>query len=137
LAEDEKRIQEDILMSDADSQNNASGRVEGMQSTAPLLPVKDLVMNPITSFLVFVFLAGTVAAGFFGHPYSAGGLFVVAVLIGLSLKVANVWQKFVILRLGQLQSVRGAGVFVIIPLLTARNDRLLDARQSTIRPERR
>jgi hypothetical protein len=34
-------------MSDADSQNNAAGRVEGMQSTTPLLPVKDLVMNPI------------------------------------------------------------------------------------------
>src|SRR6185437_10706717 len=29
--------------------------------------------------------------------------------------MANVWQKFVILRLGKLQSVRGAGLFAIIP----------------------
>ena len=31
--------------------------------------------------------------------------------------MANVWQKFVILRMGKLQSVRGAGLFVIIPVL--------------------
>jgi regulator of protease activity HflC (stomatin/prohibitin superfamily) len=31
--------------------------------------------------------------------------------------MANVWQKFVILRLGKLQSVRGAGLFVIIPFV--------------------
>jgi regulator of protease activity HflC (stomatin/prohibitin superfamily) len=41
----------------------------------------------------------------------------VAVFIGLSLKMANVWQKFVILRMGKLQSVRGAGLFAIIPSL--------------------
>ncbi len=35
------------------------------------------------------------------------GLFVVAVLIGMSLKMANVWQKLVIPRMGKLQSVRG------------------------------
>jgi regulator of protease activity HflC (stomatin/prohibitin superfamily) len=31
--------------------------------------------------------------------------------------MANVWQKFVILRVGKLQSVKGAGIFVIIPVL--------------------
>lgn len=31
--------------------------------------------------------------------------------------MANVWQKFVNLRMGKLQSVRGAGMFVIIPVL--------------------
>jgi len=35
----------------------------------------------------------------------------------MSLKMANVWQKFVILRMGKLQSVRGAGLFAIIPIL--------------------
>jgi regulator of protease activity HflC (stomatin/prohibitin superfamily) len=117
LAEDEEGIREGILMSGADSQNNAVGRAEGMESKAPMLHVKDFAMNPITAFLVSVFLACAVAAGSFNHLYAAGALFAVAVLIGMSLKVANVWQKFVILRLGKLQSVRGAGVFVIIPLL--------------------
>jgi regulator of protease activity HflC (stomatin/prohibitin superfamily) len=35
----------------------------------------------------------------------------------MSLKMANVWQKFVILRMGKLQSVKGAGIFAIIPIL--------------------
>ncbi len=42
-----------------------------------------------------------------------------AVVIGMSLKMANVWQKFVILRMGKLQSVKGAGLFAIIPVLDA------------------
>src|SRR6185312_12537625 len=42
---------------------------------------------------------------------------VIGVLVGLSAKVANVWEKFVILRLGKLQGVKGAGFFMIIPLL--------------------
>jgi regulator of protease activity HflC (stomatin/prohibitin superfamily) len=74
-------------------------------------------MNPITSFLVFVFVLAGVAAGYFVNPYLGVLLLVIAALIGSSLKMANVWQKFVILRLGKLQSVRGAGLFAIIPLL--------------------
>ena len=35
----------------------------------------------------------------------------------MSLKMANAWQKFVILRMGKLQSVRGAGLFAIFPVL--------------------
>lgn len=35
----------------------------------------------------------------------------------MSLKMTNVSQKFVILRLGKLQSVRGGGLFAIIPVL--------------------
>ena len=74
-------------------------------------------MNPLTSFLVFVFIAAALAAGYFVNLYVAIAFFAVAVLIASSLKMANVWQKFVILRIGKLQSVRGAGLFAIIPVL--------------------
>jgi regulator of protease activity HflC (stomatin/prohibitin superfamily) len=74
-------------------------------------------MNPITSFLVFVFLAAAAGMGYFVNPYLGAAFFVVAVVIGMSLKMANVWQKFVILRMGKLQSVKGAGLFAIIPVL--------------------
>jgi regulator of protease activity HflC (stomatin/prohibitin superfamily) len=40
-----------------------------------------------------------------------------AAIIAVSLKMANAWQKFVILRMGKLQSVKGPGMFVIIPVL--------------------
>src|SRR5579862_2296472 len=76
-------------------------------------------MNPLASFLVFAFVVAAFAVGYFVNPYVAIALFAVAVLIASSLKMANVWQKFVILRLGKLQSVRGAGLFAIIPVLDA------------------
>jgi regulator of protease activity HflC (stomatin/prohibitin superfamily) len=74
-------------------------------------------MNPIATFLVFVFLVAAVGLGYFVNPYLGAAFFVVAVVIGMSLKMANVWQKFVILRMGKLQSVKGAGLFAIIPVL--------------------
>jgi regulator of protease activity HflC (stomatin/prohibitin superfamily) len=74
-------------------------------------------MNPITSFLVFVLLLAGLAVGYWMNPYLAFVFFVAAAIIALSLKVANAWQKFVILRMGKLQSVKGAGMFAIIPIL--------------------
>lgn len=66
-------------------------------------------MNPITVFLVFTCIAAGLAAGYWVNPYLATVFFVVAVSIALSLKMANAWQKFVILRMGKLQGVRGGG----------------------------
>ena len=74
-------------------------------------------MNPITTFLVLSGIAGGVAAGYLVRPYLAAPFFVAAALIALSLKMANAWEKFVILRMGKLQSVRGAGMFAIFPVL--------------------
>jgi regulator of protease activity HflC (stomatin/prohibitin superfamily) len=74
-------------------------------------------MNPVTSFLVAVCLGvGIVLTYWFNS--AAGLLFVVlAVIIAFSLKMANTWQKFVILRLGKLHSVKGAGLFAIVPVI--------------------
>jgi regulator of protease activity HflC (stomatin/prohibitin superfamily) len=75
-------------------------------------------MNPLTAFLSLVFLAGGAAAiVLWNHVDIGAPCIAIGILIGLSLKMANVWQKFVILRLGKLQSVKGAGMFLIIPLL--------------------
>ncbi|MGB6449746.1 MAG: slipin family protein [Steroidobacteraceae bacterium] len=74
-------------------------------------------MNPISSFLIVICVAAAIAAGYWVHPYVAAVFIAAAVIIGLSLKMGNVWQKFVILRLGKLQSVRGAGLFAIIPII--------------------
>jgi regulator of protease activity HflC (stomatin/prohibitin superfamily) len=74
-------------------------------------------MNPITSFLVFVFLLAGLATGYWVNLYLASAFFAAAVIIAVSLKMANVWEKFVILRMGKLQSVKGPGMFIIIPVL--------------------
>ncbi len=74
-------------------------------------------MNPITSFLVFALVLSGIAAGNWVSHYLAMAFFAAAVIVAMSLKMANTWQKFVILRMGKLQSVKGAGMFVIIPIL--------------------
>ena len=79
--------------------------------------IKVSQMNPITSFLVFACLVAAAGMGYFVNLYLGVAFFLVAVLVGTSLKMANVWQKFVILRMGKLQSVKGAGLFAIIPVL--------------------
>jgi regulator of protease activity HflC (stomatin/prohibitin superfamily) len=74
-------------------------------------------MNPITSFLVFVCILAGMAIDYWVNPYLALVFFAAAIIITLSLKMANAWQKFVILRMGKLQSVKGPGMFIIIPVL--------------------
>jgi regulator of protease activity HflC (stomatin/prohibitin superfamily) len=74
-------------------------------------------MNPITFFLVAVTAA-------LGALSAAIGVFWLAIVLGLcaavisqALKMANTWQKFVVLRAGKLYGVKGPGLFVIIPIV--------------------
>lgn len=74
-------------------------------------------MNPITLFLVVACVLVGAALGETVNLLIAPPFIVAAIIIALSLKVANVWQKFVILRAGKLQSVKGPGIFLIIPVV--------------------
>src|SRR5665213_3325244 len=74
-------------------------------------------MNPVTAFLVFACLVAGLSVGYLVNPYLGLAFLGAAAVIAMSLKMANVWQKFVVLRMGKLQSVRGAGLFAIIPVL--------------------
>jgi len=74
-------------------------------------------MNSLTAFLVFVCIAVGLGATYWNNIHIGFAFFAAAVVIAMSLNMANVWQKFVILRLGKLQSVKGAGVFFIIPII--------------------
>jgi regulator of protease activity HflC (stomatin/prohibitin superfamily) len=47
----------------------------------------------------------------------AGILALIGVLVPSSLKMANQWERAVVLRLGRLQSISGPGLFVIIPVI--------------------
>lgn len=80
-------------------------------------------MNPITAMLVAALLFCGLAIGAFDTLRPGwlaelfAGLFLgAAMLVALSLKVANAWEKFVILRAGKLQGVRGPGLFLILPV---------------------
>ncbi|MHB8530621.1 MAG: slipin family protein [Caulobacteraceae bacterium] len=74
-------------------------------------------MNPITLFIAVVLFA--VGAALVQGVGVAAGAPVVALglVTAFSLKMANTWQKFVILRAGRLQGVKGPGLFVILPVV--------------------
>jgi len=74
-------------------------------------------MNPITLFAtVALVLVGALLVRIVG-PLAGAPFIVAAVIVAISLKMANAWQKFVILRAGKLQGVKGPGLFWIFPVL--------------------
>ena len=74
-------------------------------------------MNSIT----FAIVAGLAAAGaalvYFVSIFLGAAILLLAVLVALSLKMANAWEKFVVLRAGKLQGVKGPGLFFILPVV--------------------
>jgi regulator of protease activity HflC (stomatin/prohibitin superfamily) len=75
------------------------------------------MMNPISLFLAITCLI--VGFGLISlHSVILGIVLVLlAAIIASSLKMANAWQKFVILRAGSLYGVKGPGLFLIVPVL--------------------
>ena len=74
-------------------------------------------MNPITVFLAIACAAIGAALGAIGYLYLGIAFVVVAIIIASALKMANTWEKFVILRAGKLRGVKGPGLFLIIPVI--------------------
>ena len=74
-------------------------------------------MNPITLFITVVLLLIGALVGRYMGPVAGAPFIVAAILVAVSLKMANTCQKFVILRAGKLQGVKGPGLFVIFPVL--------------------
>ena len=75
-------------------------------------------MNPITVLATAVL--GAIAAGLIVvlRELPAGvAVGVLAALVFFGLKMANNWERFVILRAGKLSSVKGPGLFFIIPII--------------------
>src|ERR1700735_5015228 len=74
-------------------------------------------MNPITAFLAIACAAVGVALGAIGLLFWGIPFVIAAIIIAASLKMANTWEKFVILRAGKLRGVKGPGLFLIIPVI--------------------
>jgi regulator of protease activity HflC (stomatin/prohibitin superfamily) len=82
-----------------------------------------------TSFfavIIFVIIAGIGMALVYALKGTMGdttgiivgaSAFVIASLVSSSIKIADPWDKAVVLRLGKFQSLRGPGLFFIIPIL--------------------
>ncbi len=76
-------------------------------------------MNPITAFIVLI-LAAVAGLLFVAHvPIAAAIAGAVALYTAFSLKMANNWERFVILRAGKLSGAKGPGLFMMIPIFDA------------------
>jgi regulator of protease activity HflC (stomatin/prohibitin superfamily) len=52
----------------------------------------------------------------FGIAIGVAGM-IVAGLVAASIKVANQWERGIVLRLGEFQSIRGPGLFFVMPII--------------------
>jgi regulator of protease activity HflC (stomatin/prohibitin superfamily) len=80
--------------------------------------------NQLAIVLALIVLVLAIAAGWHASTTAAHGeyvltavLVVVAILIPRAIKVADQWERAVVLRLGKLQAIRGPGLFVIVPFV--------------------
>ena len=67
-------------------------------------------------FIVIFGLGGGLA--YVIHSVSLGIMaFIVALVLSLPVKIADQWEKMVILRLGKFRSLKGPGLFFVIPII--------------------
>jgi len=85
-------------------------------------------MRTTNSFalLIFVAILGVgvaLAYGMYGISTIGGsiwivaGAFVVALIVAYGIRVANQWDRAVVLRLGRFHALNGPGLFFIIPII--------------------
>jgi regulator of protease activity HflC (stomatin/prohibitin superfamily) len=69
--------------------------------------------------LIFFFIFGLVGGLAYAlHNVFLGGVaFVIALLLSLPIKIADQWEKVVVLRLGKFRGLKGPGLFFIIPII--------------------
>ena len=102
----------------------------------PETAVTQGVLNPI-SIAVLVLLIGLIALLLFKDelmaqkdiiPWFVAIIGVIlAILIATSIKIADQWEKAVILRMGKFIGLKGPGIFLIIPIID-RVDKYIDQR---------
>ncbi|MFY9831326.1 MAG: slipin family protein [Methylocystis sp.] len=81
-------------------------------------------INPL-SILIFIIILGSGGAGAymafavndFGEAaVIAAGSVILAFLVAFSIKIADQWERIVVLRLGRFHALKGPGLFLIIPI---------------------
>jgi regulator of protease activity HflC (stomatin/prohibitin superfamily) len=97
-----------------------SARTEAPLSNNSSVSPTEVHMNPISAVVFIIFIGGAVLARLADMPISITiVLALIGVFLGYSIKMAQQWERAVILRLGKLQAVKGPGLFILIPIIDA------------------
>lgn len=97
------------------AQSTSTTSIQGDEAM-PTVPVK-FGFNALSVILALLLLAIAAAIFAVGQGAAAAALMVVALLLPLALRMANQWEKAVILRLGRFNAIRGPGLFWMIPFI--------------------
>ncbi|MBS3055807.1 MAG: slipin family protein [Candidatus Aenigmarchaeota archaeon] len=75
-------------------------------------------INAVSGLIFLVGLLATLTAFYFTENYIilAAGI-ILSIILASSARIANQWEKAVILRLGKFQGIRGPGLFFVIPVI--------------------
>ena len=75
-------------------------------------------MNPISAVIFILFIGGAVLARLADMPISVTVILaLIGIFLGYSVKMAQQWERAVILRLGKLHAVKGPGLFMLVPVI--------------------
>ena len=70
----------------------------------------------LAAFIILM-IAAVIAGGVFQARWVAVSLILFALLALFSIKVANQWERAMVLRFGKFQGLRGPGLFFVIPIV--------------------
>jgi regulator of protease activity HflC (stomatin/prohibitin superfamily) len=105
---------------------NAAGQAAAIDSLG-IRPIStrnssqtEVHMNPISAVVFIVFVGGAVLARLANMPIIVSiVLALIGIFLGYSIKMAQQWERAVILRLGKLHAVKGPGLFILVPIVDA------------------
>lgn len=80
--------------------------------------------NPFSILVFFLILCIGTALGYPIYKtnpddflWILGGTFLIALLLASSIKIANQWDRAIVLRLGHFRALKGPGLFLIVPII--------------------
>jgi regulator of protease activity HflC (stomatin/prohibitin superfamily) len=89
-------------------------------------------MNSAVTVIAALFLiAGAAISYFLGLPLIGGIVILIGVILALTLRTANEWERAVVLRLGRFAGIRGPGLYFLIPAFETVYATVDTRRQST------
>ena len=92
-------------------------------------------MNPISAVIFLVFLGGAGLSYAAQMPLAAPILLaVIGIFLGYSIKMAQQWERAVVLRLGKLLGVKGPGLFILVPIMVPKNLLMMSICSSALLP---
>lgn len=81
-------------------------------------PSQETHMNPVSAVIFIIFVGGAVLSYLAHLPMTLTILLaLIGIFLGYSVKMAQQWEKAVILRLGKLHSIKGPGLFILVPIV--------------------